>query len=617
MTSRLKAHFDEIWALDFEFYTGPAGADPPVSLCLVAKELFTGRAVRMWHDELIRLPKAPFNCGSRALAVAHYAAAELGCFIQLGWPFPMHVFDTYIEAKLLYNGREGLVQRQTESDDPIKYSLAALSVWFCHNNVDVHEKAEMRRLAMRGGPYTPEERKALIEYCESDVDALQAVFPRLVSQMESWQFDSSYELRGRYVKAVSRMEHNGAAPINIGLMNEVLDQIDVVKTKMIAEEISDENQLDLFGKTGLRKGPFAQYLNRRGYWAWDMEKGQPKTDDDTLARMSRIYGAEISELRAVQSILQGTKLPNLGVGTDGINRVLLSPFRSKTGRNQPSGNKCVWGLPPWLRQFIEPPPGYAFSYVDWTAQEFGIQAALSGDENMKIAYRTGDPYLGFAKLANRVPAAATKKSHPRERKLFKVAALAMAYGQGARGMARSHNISPTKAMNLILTHERVFPDYHEWIDRYVGTGYANGFLETPYQWRLYLDTAMDSPEPTRRTTCLNFPMQATGADLMRYAACLATEAGLCVWPIHDAFAIWSPVQDHQEHRSHLVEIMETATERMLGFKITAGVDKVVLPGGRYIDEERGVRFWNRVMRHIGRPDLHIADETPGGACSLD
>jgi hypothetical protein len=31
--------------------------------------------------------------------------------------------------------------------------------------------------------------------------------------------------------------------------------------------------------------------------------------------------------------------------------------------------------------------------ADWSAQEFAIAAALSGDENMKADYRSGDPYL--------------------------------------------------------------------------------------------------------------------------------------------------------------------------------------------------------------------------------
>ena len=41
----------------------------------------------------------------------------------------------------------------------------------------------------------------------------------------------------------------------------------------------------------------------------------------------------------------------------------------------------------------------AVAYVDWSQQEFGIAASLSGDAAMMEAYRSGDPYLTFGKQA--------------------------------------------------------------------------------------------------------------------------------------------------------------------------------------------------------------------------
>src|SRR5262245_46554619 len=36
---------------------------------------------------------------------------------------------------------------------------------------------------------------------------------------------------------------------------------------------------------------------------------------------------------------------------------------------------------------------HGIAYVDWSQQEFGIAAALSGDAAMQAAYQSGDPYL--------------------------------------------------------------------------------------------------------------------------------------------------------------------------------------------------------------------------------
>jgi hypothetical protein len=70
------------------------------------------------------------------------------------------------------------------------------------------------------------------------------------------------------------------------------------------------------------------------------------------------------------------------VGVDGRNRVMLSPFRSKTGRNRPSNSEFIFGSSAWLRGLIKPSSGYAIAYIDYEQQEFGIAAKLSGDANM-------------------------------------------------------------------------------------------------------------------------------------------------------------------------------------------------------------------------------------------
>ena len=42
--------YDEVWALDFEYISEP-GAQP-VPVCMVAKELNSGRLIRLWQDDL-------------------------------------------------------------------------------------------------------------------------------------------------------------------------------------------------------------------------------------------------------------------------------------------------------------------------------------------------------------------------------------------------------------------------------------------------------------------------------------------------------------------------------------------------------------------------------------
>src|SRR5690606_32393663 len=104
----------------------------------------------------------------------------------------------------------------------------------------------------------------------------------------------------------------------------------------------------------------------------------------------------LKPLQELRYSISQLKLNALQVGDDGRNRALLSPFRTITGRNAPSSAKFIFGNAVWLRHLIKPPEGKALAYIDYEQQEIAIAAALSGDENLKEAYVSGDPYIGFA-----------------------------------------------------------------------------------------------------------------------------------------------------------------------------------------------------------------------------
>ena len=54
-----------------------------------------------------------------------------------------------------------------------------LPVW-----IGVVEKDEMRNLVMRGGPWSDEEQAAILDYCESDVDALSRLLPAMLPKID-------------------------------------------------------------------------------------------------------------------------------------------------------------------------------------------------------------------------------------------------------------------------------------------------------------------------------------------------------------------------------------------------------------------------------------------------
>src|SRR5690348_5604601 len=94
--------YREVWCLDFEF-RAPDG-ERPEPLCMVARDLRGGRELRLWRDQL-EPGRPPFRLDERALLVAYYASAELGCFLALGWPMPARVLDLFAEFRAATNGR--------------------------------------------------------------------------------------------------------------------------------------------------------------------------------------------------------------------------------------------------------------------------------------------------------------------------------------------------------------------------------------------------------------------------------------------------------------------------------------------------------------------------------
>ena len=208
-------------------------------------------------------------------------------------------------------------------------------------------------------------------------------------------------------------------------------------------------------------------------------------DDDTFREMARTYPA-VAPVRELRTTLSQLRLNELAVGSDGRNRCLLSAFASKTGRNQPSNSRAVFGPSTWLRCLIRPGPGRAVAYVDWSQQELAIAARLSGDPRMQEAYLSGDFYLTFARMARAVPPDATKRSHGAVRDQFKTVALGVLYGLSAEGLSRKL-LHAKAAMAKLAASEAAGRVVDRCVQLFGGRGYMR---EQPVE-RLYRDLRVD------------------------------------------------------------------------------------------------------------------------------
>jgi hypothetical protein len=543
---------------------------------MVARDLKTGETWRLFREQLSKIDAPPFPTGDDAIIVAYYASAEIGCFLSLGWPLPENILDLFTEFRCFTNGLPPA---------PGGASLLGALTWHGLEALDTVEKAEMRELAMRGGNYTPEERVALLEYCESDVIALDRLLPEMLPKIDV----ERALLRGRYMKAAAHIEFNGV-PVDEQSLGKLLLHWDRLQDELIASVDRDYGVYD--GRT-FKANRFAEYLARRKI-AWPiLPSGRLDLSDDTFRDMIRSY-PELAPLREVRVMLSKFRLSDLAVGSDGRNRVMLSAFRARTGRNQPSNSKFIFGPSTWIRSLIQSRPGWGIAYVDWNQQEFGIAAALSQDAAMIDAYLSGDPYLAFAKQAGAVPSNATKDSHPAERDQFKACVLAVQYGMGEESLAVRIAQPVLRARQLLELHRRTYPTFWSWSDAALDRAMLHGKLWTVFVWEIHVT---DSPNPR---SLRNFPMQANGAEMLRLACCLTTERGIRVCaPVHDALLIEAPLGELDAEVEATCAAMAEASEVVLdGFRLSTDVEEVRYPD-RYQDK-RGIKTWDAVWGIISK-----------------
>lgn len=578
--------FSELWVVDFEFTTHSGGRQGPV--CMVAVELLSGRVIRMWADELAELDEAPFDTGPNSLFIAYYASAEIGCFLALDWKLPDRVLDLYCEFRAETNGTSVLSGR----------GLIGALTHYGLDSISIAEKKGMIELILSGGPWTPDQKVAILDYCETDVRALEHLLPVMVSAItQSTQRLGWALLRGRYMTAVARMEWNGT-PIDVQILERLRNYWDDIKISLIKE--IDKDYCIYEGLT-FKSALFENWIIRNDIPWPRLESGALALDDNTFRQVAKAHPL-VSPLRELRHALGTLRLNNLHVGLDGRNRCLLSPLQSKTGRNQPSNAKFIFGPSVWLRGLIKPPSGRAVAYLDWKSQEIAVAAAISGDDVLWEAYSSGDPYMTFAIQAGMAPPEATKGTHKDIRNRCKAIVLGVQYGMGAENMALSAGIHLSEARELLLKHKSTYWRFWDWAERNVNAALLGGTLYTQFGWPIRI--GLGSAANTR--SLLNWPMQSNGAEMMRLACCEATEAGLMICaPIHDALLLEASVEDIDSHIQQLTTIMQHASELVLGEGriCEVDVDKVVYPD-RYSDE-RGEVMWDRVM-------AILLENNPGG-----
>jgi hypothetical protein len=140
--------------------------------------------------------------------------------------------------------------------------------------MDAAEKEAMRKLAIRGGPWTSAEREALLGYCEPDVLALAKLLPAIEPELD---LSRAVACRGRYIGAVANMEW-AEVPIDVETLSRLRDRWTIIQGRLVAEV---DSEFGVFDGLTFRAERWADRLIRRGIpwprlesgsWRWMMTR---------------------------------------------------------------------------------------------------------------------------------------------------------------------------------------------------------------------------------------------------------------------------------------------------------------------------------------------------------
>lgn len=392
--------------------------------------------------------------------------------------------------------------------------------------------------------------------------------------------------RGEYMKADSNFKF---APLDAKGLRLAQENWDYIRQKLAGSVIS---QYDIFSDLHFNHAKFETYLKRRGLdrvWPRAKKSACRRLDKNVWESMSNA-GHDVEELHQLYKTMAMPRL-NLACDADRRNRVLLGALSTISSRNAPGNDDrgtYVFSAPKWARFLIVPPKGCALFYFDWMAQEYGIGAILSGDKNMLRSYESGDPYMTFATMAGAAPSGATKQTHPSVRKLYKVVALAIGYGQEIHGFAARARVPLHVAKRLFADYRRLYHRYLYWREKQVDDFSVRLRMTTKLGWPLYHGAR------TAKNTLFNFPAQATGAGMLQISIVKMMQGGVEVCcPVHDAILGQARVENVREAVAKAGAAMDYASAALLDGYVLKREVKVIRHPNRFADRD-GKSMWNRI-----------------------
>lgn len=249
------------------------------------------------------------------------------------------------------------------------------------------------------------------------------------------------------------------------------------------------------------------------------------TDSDVLEAIDHPVARKILEYREL-SKLKSTyvdALPMLVNPNTGRVHTHLNQAATATGRLS-SNNPNLQNIPirtergRAVRRAFVAEKGHCLISADYSQIELRILAHITEDKGLVAAFQE-DLDIHTA-TASEVFGVSLKEVTSDMRRAAKAVNFGIAYGQGAFGLSESLGIPQSEAKDIIDRYFGKFRGVKNYMDEVILAAGENGYVETLFGRRRYLDELKSSNPNVRRfgeRAAINAPIQGTAADLVKLA----------------------------------------------------------------------------------------------------
>ena len=171
-----------------------------------------------------------------------------------------------------------------------------------------------------------------------------------------------------------------------------------------------------------------------------------------------------------------------------------------------------------IRQAFIAPKGWLIMAADYSQIELRIMAHLSGDEGLVRAFQEGGDIhrATAAEVFGLDPAEVTSN----QRRAAKAINFGLMYGMSAFGLARQLGVDRGEASDYMARYFSRYPGVHAFMEATRERAHRDGYVETLFGRRLYLDNLSARNQALRagaERAAVNAPMQGTAADIIKRA----------------------------------------------------------------------------------------------------